>query len=485
MKIMRWCRSPLIRRHVLLLIGVLLVMGGVYTLTTLWLAQQAIESVQTRHQRDLAQIIARDHGFVRHGQLDMPAIRRAFQRYMVLNPSLELYLLDPSGRVELFSADPSRIKRTWVDPKPILAALAHPPPRWPLGDDPRSPTGKRPFSAAWLPSPQHPQKILYVVLSAGHVDQVNRYIQESVLLRMAFWGGLAALMVGLLLGGWIFYRLGRRIERTQQAAVQFTLDGEALPEPVTPVRDELDALHNALHDLMARLRQSWHTNHQLQQRKQTLIRGLVHDLRTPLTALQGYLELASEGDHKALQAAEKQLSRLRRLLAQLSLFVRLEGDTLPMAPEDVALKPWLDDLVTRYRTLHPEMEWQLQAECAPVCTIDLSLMERAVDNLLSNAASYSHARQVTVYLGCTAGQVQLRICDDGQGVTDAALERLFDSGFRADAARSGTHSGLGLSIVRMIIERHGGQVEAKHHSPTGLCIQLHWPCKQETPHAGG
>ena len=483
MKAGLWCRSPLIRRHVLLLVGVLLVMGGVYTLTTLWLAQQAIESVQTRHQQNLAEIIARDHGFVRDGQLDMAAVRHAFHRYMVLNPSLELYLLDPSGRVELFSADPSRIKRTWVDPKPILAALAHPPTQWPKGDDPRSPTGQRPFSAAWLPSPQHPQKILYVVLSAGHVDQVNRYIQESVLLRMAFWGGLVALMVGLLLGGGIFYRLGRRIERTQQATEHFSLEEGTLPEPVIPVQDELDALHNALRDLMARLRQSWQENRQLQQRKQELIRGLVHDLRTPLTALQGYLELAGEGDETALPAARQQLERLHRLLAQLSLFVRLETDTLPLVREQVALRPWLESVVNRYRTLYPDIDWCMEADCTPVCAIDLSLMERAVDNLLSNAVSHSGAATVTVYLACEGEQISLHICDDGWGVTDAALARLFDTGYRTDSARGGTHSGLGLSIVRMIVERHGGRAEARYHSPKGLCIRLHIPCNLERSHA--
>jgi len=481
---MRWpsfLRSALVRRHVLVLVGILLLMGTVYSVTTLWLAQRAIESVQTRLQHDLAAVIARDHGFVLNGRLDMDAIRRAFHRYMVLNPSLELYLLDPNGKVELFNADPSRIKRRWVDPQPGLRGVNRKGEPWPLGDDPRSLEGKRPFSAAWLPDAAHGEKILYVVLSAGHHDQVNRYLQESVLLRMAFWGALAALLSGLVLGVLLFARLGRRLQSIEAQVEAFDLNK---PSPtLTPVArpvDEVDTLHNALSRFMSALQQQWQRLRRMQADKDALINGLAHDLKTPLTTLRGFVELAHVQRRDAhLEAALKQVDRLERLITQLGFYARLQSGLMPFEPRPLALVPWLQHLLAAQRRIAPEVEWVLASACEPVCAVDETLLERALSNIFDNALAHGGARQVKVVLQCEASKIRLSICDDGRGVPNEALPKLFNEGYRVAAGRAGGHSGMGLSIVARIAARHGGAVAARPCEAGGLCIQLTLPCSEE------
>lgn len=142
-------------------------MGFTYFIISLTVSNYYLQQVQTKIHANVAQSIIEDHNLVNHGELDKQKVSSTFNRYMLLNPHLEIYLLDLQGNVLEYSADPKKIKRHKINIEPLLARIkksTNLSEQFSMGDDPRSVTGTKPFSVAYLPNAQHPEALLYVII---------------------------------------------------------------------------------------------------------------------------------------------------------------------------------------------------------------------------------------------------------------------------------------------------------------------------------
>jgi len=138
------------------------------------------QQVSQQLNRDLAQNLVADRNLVEEGRLNQAAVKETFHQYMVINPSIEIYLLDNEGRILAYSADPGKVKRKHVSLAPIQAFLRGG--DYPLlGDDPRSHDRQKAFSVTPVPSAEHPEGYLYVVLRGEQFDSVDTMIRDSYL----------------------------------------------------------------------------------------------------------------------------------------------------------------------------------------------------------------------------------------------------------------------------------------------------------------
>ncbi|WP_157592557.1 sensor histidine kinase [Solirubrobacter soli] len=258
-------------------------------------------------------------------------------------------------------------------------------------------------------------------------------------------------------------------------------------EHVATTRDLSRRIDAQGEDEVSRLATSFNTMLEALERSQRAQRQLVadasHELRTPLTSLRTNLEVLARGgppdpgDRDRLRA--DLVAQLEELSALVGDLVELARDEEPEAPvvEDVRLDRLVATAVERARRHTPLVTFQTQLEPALVQGVPARL-DRAVANLLDNAAKWSPAGSV-VEVRLRDGELTVR--DRGPGIDPDERHLVFDRFFRSDTARGRPGSGLGLAIVRQVAEGHGGTVAAEAADGGGALLRLRLPVLSANP----
>jgi two-component system sensor histidine kinase MprB len=248
-----------------------------------------------------------------------------------------------------------------------------------------------------------------------------------------------------------------RVTETQDLSERIEVDGN----------DELSRLAASFNTMFAALEESTRAQRQL-------VADASHELRTPLTSVRTNIEVLA-GD-RALPPGERkrlisdvveQLGEMTTLISELIELARAEQQP-SLASEEVRLDLLVADAVERARRVRPEIAYSATLEPTTVRGVP-STLERAVGNLLDNAAKWSPPGaevEVEVHDG------RLVVRDHGPGIPDEDLPYVFDRFYRARAARGMPGSGLGLAIVRQVAESHGGDVVAEHAEGGGTRMVL-------------
>ncbi len=151
-------------RLALVLVVLFISIGLLYALISTSSTRHYLQEVSQQFNKDLARNLVADRNLVEEGRLNEAALKETFHQYMVINPSIEIYLLDPAGNILSYSADPGKVKRRRVALGPIRAFLSGDQGYPLLGDDPRSHDRHKAFSVTPVPSADNAQGYLYVVL---------------------------------------------------------------------------------------------------------------------------------------------------------------------------------------------------------------------------------------------------------------------------------------------------------------------------------
>ena len=291
---------------------------------------------------------------------------------------------------------------------------------------------------------------------------------------------LLASAAGVVLAGgagWVVATNGLRpVRRLTAAAERVARTSELHPIKVTG-HDELARLTTSFNQMLLALDAS-------QQRQRQLVADAGHELRTPLTSLRTNIELlgqAAENPERQLTAAQT-TEIMDDVRAQLQELTTLVGDLVelardePMArdPEPLDLADTVASALERVRPRAPGLTFDVSAEPWTVIGEPM-LLERAVTNLLDNAAKWS-PEHGTVTVRLNDGVLTVR--DEGPGITDHDLPHVFDRFYRSSEARTLPGSGLGLSIVRRAAERHGGTVTAESPEHGGSLFTMTVPRSQ-------
>ncbi|MFJ2447344.1 ATP-binding protein [Pseudomonas sp. NPDC087626] len=439
--------------------------------------------------RDLAQHIARDTQLMDANGLKPEALRGLFSQLMLVNPSVEVYLLDNQGRVIGDAAPEGHLRREQVDLAPLRRLLNDE--TLPiLGDDPRSLDGRKVFSAAPLKVNGQQAGYLYVVLLSEERDRLAARGATSAALNTALWSiGLVALLC-LIAGLTAFTLITRPLRRLTDNVKGFDIDGipttAPAPAPVEPPtsQDEIAVLAAAFRQMQNRLGEQWRSLTRQDQERRELVANISHDLRTPLASLHGYLETLSLKDasltpderRRYLGIALDQSRKVGGLAQSLLELVRLEHGFVQPVLERFSLTDLVQDIFQKFELNAEARHVQLKASFAPsvsgVCA-DLGLIERVLTNLFDNALRYTPVGGVVeIRLEPQGKFVEITVSDSGPGIAAELREGLFLRPFNIGGARR--DGGLGLRIVQRILELHGRQVRLLDVPGQGatLCFSL-------------
>lgn len=249
------------------------------------------------------------------------------------------------------------------------------------------------------------------------------------------------------------------------------------------ITERMEASLAAREALLAQERAS-QEQHRLADAKSHFLRLLGHEFKTPLTAIAGNAELIAleapgqEGILESAHVIRREAHRLARLIDDLLLLDRIEATELTIARVPVDLNALIADTVGRLRALDITRNLHLSlARQVPPVPADPERIEQVITNLVGNAVRYSpDGEPVTVITELLPDEVEIRVVDRGGGIPDDDLETIFHryQRSRSGLERGATGSGLGLSIVREIVELHGGKVWAESREGEGstFCVRL-------------
>jgi two-component system sensor histidine kinase MprB len=287
-------------------------------------------------------------------------------------------------------------------------------------------------------------------------------------------------MITAGLAGWAVARNGLRPVRRLTTAVEDIARTQRLDPIPIEGSDEVARLAQSFNEMLLALSASQH-------RQRQLVADAGHELRTPLTSLRTNLDLLVQADTTSGLSPESRAELLGDVRAQIHEMTTLIGDLVelardePVSPtvEPVELTAVVGQAVARVRR---RADVQFDVHTSPWwVTGDADALERAITNLLDNAAKWSPEGGVVTV---TLEQGTLTVADQGPGIAPEDLPHVFERFYRAAESRGMPGSGLGLSIVRSIAERHGGSVQAGSRPEGGAVFWLNIPGQPAPPDSG-
>ena len=475
----------------------LIAIGAIYMVVSLSVARHYIDEVNQLVSRDLAKNLIMDRNLVAEGKIDEAALKETFHQYMVINPSIEIYLLDLDGNILSYSADPGKVKRKHVSLGPIGDFLEKD--IYPLlGDDPRSHDKQKAFSVTPVPNEINPEGYLYVVLQGEEYDAANSAVRDSYFLWLSSWAVAGSLLFGLLAGLLLFYFLTRRLRRLTQLMESFKDSdfsdhhsyGIVCEEKAATGKssdDEIDRLGSTFDAMAGRIIAQLQAIADQDNSRRELIAQVSHDLRTPLASLRGYLEtlkiksedLSAKQQQEYIDISLRQSEHLTDLVGELFELATLDATEQLAHIEPFAVTELVHDVCQKFslgldkKTISLEVKLE---DAIPFVMGDIALIERVLENLLENAIRHTSVDgKISVVVKKDNAEVSVSVKDNGVGIKTEEIPRIFERFYQAENAhREGQHAGLGLAIVKRVLELHQSTISVDSQAGKGaeFCFHL-------------
>lgn len=472
----------------LLLLTSCALLGWLQVRTSTQYSQAVIQQISG----DLAQHINQSYPLLGQDGLNRDSVRTLFDHLMAVNPSVEVYLLDNQGNIVGDGAPPGHIKRPRIDLEPIQTALSsHEFPVY--GDDPRSLDGKKVFSVAPMRQDGEIKGYLYVILLGEKYTALSSDAQFNALLKIVLLSISLVALLGLIVGGlafrWItrpLRELSRQVRELETGGMEEMKAMAALPLQADRGSDEINLLRQGVISMARRIAEQWHRLAQQDQLRREFIANISHDLRTPLTSLHGYLEslsvmsaTLSEADKKRyLEIALAQSQKVGTLAQSLFELARLEYGVVKPQKEHFSLSELLQDVFQKFELVAQTRQQQMLADIQPglpMIDADVGMIERVLTNLLDNAIRHAPEKgTIAVRLWAEGERVLVQVSDNGPGIPQELKEGLFVRPSIASQSRLRV-GGLGLMIVRQMLQLHGSDITLVEKPDSGACFRFALP----------
>jgi|GEM_PF-293154 len=280
-------------------------------------------------------------------------------------------------------------------------------------------------------------------------------------------------------------------------AVRELADGRYDGRIVVDGDDEVAALGRSVDTLALRLREAEEQRARLDRERRELTAAISHDLRTPLASVRAMTEALADGvvddpaeAQRYYATMNREIERLTRMIDDLFELARIDADALVLQRHPLPLQDIAAEVVDAMQASAQRRGIALHAEVegAPAAlSLDGARMERAVGNLVRNALEHTpRGGQVMVRVRQEGGAVVLEVTDDGEGIDPEHLPRVWDRFYRSEASRQraadaeNDGAGLGLAIVRGIVQTHGGEVGVASSPGRGATFTIRLPLSEVT-----
>ncbi|MEN8670228.1 MAG: ATP-binding protein [Ketobacter sp.] len=468
------------------LVCVFVVVGAL----VLWFTSEAMnrysQAVTQRLNESVAMYVSDELQLIANGIANTDALKQLAHHAMIINPSIEVYLLDLSGRILAHALPQDQVLRKRVDLAPVLRFLRGTAALPVLGDDPGSLAGRKVFSAHEVRFNNKPEGYIYIVLQGKRQDVVEDSIVQSQVFRVSALAVLGCLAFGLLSALLLFYRFTRRLQHLSWQAEQFFNDHPTDQENIAPHGDELQQLEAAIQAMQGRITSQVEQIRQADDMRRELVANISHDLRTPLTNMLGYIEtlllkhneLNGEQQLQYLEITRNHGQRLGRLVADLFELAKLDSNAVEPRKEPFSMAELIQDVVQDFSMRADEAGIELRVTGDLDDTrvnADIRLIERVIENLLDNALRHTpRGGGVVIQIQRLQSGVRVSVSDTGDGIAQQDIPYVFNRFFHVKDARqqSLTSTGLGLAIVKRILDLHLSSIKVQSQLHQGTTFEF-------------
>ncbi len=451
-------------------------LGGLVVFVTLISTQFYQQEVMQQMNQQVAKHIVKQTELINEGDISQPFLKDLFHSLMLVNPNLEIYLLNPEGRILSFSAPAGKVIRSEVDLKPITRYLAGgslPPIK---GNDPKNMDQQKIFSVAEIRDKKILKGYLYVILGGEQYDDKIAIIQGSHIQQLSLLVMGTGLLMAMLVGIIVLFMLTRRLKKLSAVMAIFQQDNSMPVANLLNYRtsgDEIDELCQTFNDMSDQIKTQLMKLKNTDNLRRELVANVSHDLRTPLTTLQGYIEtllikeqLDPEQHRHYLNIAIKHCKHLNNLVDELFELAKLETKEISPEKESFNIAELVQDIIQKFSIIAREKQIDISTSQPspklPFVEADIRLIERALENLIDNAIRFTpKSGKIMIELQPSKDRITVSVIDNGSGIPESEIPYIFDRFYlpRHDDSKKGQRSGLGLAIVKRIIELHQSSIK--------------------------
>ena len=324
----------------------------------------------------------------------------------------------------------------------------------------------------------------------GDMPEIQQFIISAciaVVLILAF--------TAMIMMVWIYGSIISPIHKLQEAAQNVeegNLNFEIKPEK----DDEMGRLMQAFEKMRIRLRDNAEEKLKSDRESKELISNISHDLKTPITAVKGYVEGIMDGVADTPEKMDRYIrtiynkaNEMDRLINELTFYSKIDTNRIPYTFNKIHISDYFEDCVDELSVELDSSGISLTyfnyLEEDAVVIADAEQLKRVINNIISNSLKYMNKPKgvINIRLRDVGDFIQIEIEDNGKGIAQKDLANIFERFYRTDASRNSSKggSGIGLSIVKKIMEDHGGQVWATSKEGTGTTMYLALRKYQEVP----
>lgn len=485
--------NRLIYKLIVSCLGVLLIAGIGYTLSTLYFANKYFAETNQRLHANLAQDLI-DEKFIAQspidslGQVNKALFGDIMHDMMAVNRAIEVYLLDQNGKVQysvvLDHNNPNSSPKK-VDLSPIKQFIKTKGRGYILGEDPRNPGKKKVFSAAAFEK-NGAKGYIYIVLAGQQYLATQQTLFGSYALKMGAGTSLLTLIFSGLLGALAIWVLTRNMRQINFAAQRFNQGDFAyrIPKKNSKAVTGLAQTFNSMADTIVADNKKIKS---LEKLRTELIANISHDLRTPLAIIQGYIEtmqmkkesLSAAEQEDYLQKINTSSGKLGKLVTQLFEYSKLESNQITPNKEAFLISELANDLYRSYQVLAAKKNIQIQLNMQAknhLVFADIALVERALQNLLDNALKYTpNGGNILMGIKPLNNLIEITVKDSGPGIAKEKQALVFERYHQLKSGKEKEGTGLGLAIVRKIMDLHNASIQVFSQPNSGTAFKFSLP----------
>ena len=322
--------------------------------------------------------------------------------------------------------------------------------------------------------------------SAFVVTKVNSLISKNLLIDMFVAILIILVFTSLTLTQWIHRGVFNPVNELN-IAMRKIKEGNFEYALETNVKGEIGDLYHNYEDMRLRLKESTEENTENEKQNRELISNISHDLKTPITAIKGYVEgimdgvaVTPEKMDKYIKTIYNKANDMERLINELTYYSRIDNNRIPYNFHRINVADYFGDCVEEVgmdlEQKNIELNYSNLTQPDTIVIADPEQMKKVINNIINNSVKYLDKPHgvIDIRILDEGDSVHIEIEDNGKGIAQKDLGRIFERFYRTDASRNSAQggSGIGLSIVKKIIEDHGGYIWATGREGEGTCMHF-------------
>ena len=474
------------------LLVIVILMGATFFAVDRANSRLYYEELTQKLNAPIAMYVTGQRQLIANGETDIESLKDLANHAMIINPTAEIYLLNTEGEILGHALPPETVLRTRVDLIPIRALIDGAETGPVHGDDPRSQDMQKVFSAAEIRADGQLEGYLYVVLGGQTYEALANNIGGSYIGKVSLIAALVIVFAAAIVGLLVFRLLTRRLNRLNREVKRVT-NSEFEMEPVLSWSkvggDEIDQLTDSFVGMSGQIREQLQQLTQNDRLRRDLVANISHDLRTPLAAMQGYLETLiikgetlsdRERDHY-LKIARRHTIRLGVLIGDLFELAKLDSASVTPSLEKFSVPELMQDIAQEFQLEAEKKDIGLKIALDPniAMTIgDIGLIQRVLENLVRNAIRFTpNGGEITLQISERPQSVAVSVTDSGPGIPESEIPRIFDRFYRSEQGEEALSesSGLGLAIVKRILDLHDSRITVASKPDAGTRFEFELP----------